>query len=153
MRIAALWQCGTLSTTIIGSSLATAGFVDSLPTAEDDGSHGVAGGDPWARLIGDLEAGAGWTPETRSGGLPHRQGFELSKAGGERPHSFRDSNPPRVREQCVPQVMGLNLSVHETQGLTGQGTFSLLLRLMTASQLWWESAELAEQGTYSLVLV
>lgn len=103
-----------------------------------------------SRIIRDLDVGA---PETRSGGLPHRQGFELSKAGGERPHSFRDSNPPRVREQCVPQVMGLNLSVHETQGLTGQGTFSLLLRLMTASQLWWESAELAEQGTYSLVLV
>ena len=49
--------------------------------------------------------------------------------------------------------MGLNLSVQETQCLTGQGTFSLPLRLTTASQLWWEAAELAEQETYNLVLV
>lgn len=43
-----------LATTVIGRSLAAAG--DSFTTAESDDSHGGACGDPWARIIRDLEA-------------------------------------------------------------------------------------------------
>lgn len=58
-----------------------------------------------------------------------------------------------ARAEGRPSQGAEGLAGQETQGLTRQGTWNLLLTLRTATQVWREAASLAEQGTFSLVLV
>lgn len=65
-------ECDTPATTVVGRSLAATEVGDSFKTAESDDFHGGPGGEPWARLIRDLEAGASWVPEGPAGSADAR---------------------------------------------------------------------------------
>lgn len=121
---------GMPATTFVSSSLTSAEVGDSFTTAESNGSHGGADGDPWVRLIRVLEAGAGWGPETRSGGFPGARAG-VQEAGG--PPELKTAGPLGQGTMGPPGQGAEGRAVQEAKSLTGQGTWNLLLRLRTAN--------------------